>query len=117
MRAAALWLAIWLALAAILTLPLGVHAAPPHRPASLIVQGTGSFVLYRIYASPCLPETEQAIGVTDSSFFRRALVVYSDKAVEACWHTDLSDGKVTIFTATGNRHDIPMQSFRPERKA
>jgi hypothetical protein len=117
MRAAALWLAIALALAAILSVPLGVHAAPPHQPASLIVQGTGSFVLYRIYAAPCLPETEKAIGVTDSSFFRRALVVYSDKSIEACWHTDLTDGNVTIFTATGNRHDIPMKLFRPERKA
>lgn len=119
MKAAALWLAIALALAAILSLPLAVHAAPKQKPqASLIAQQVGGmWTVFRIFDAPCPPETLSAISAIDPQYFRRALVVFSDKAVDACWHTDLSDGNVTIFSVTLNRYDVPMKSFRTERKA
>jgi hypothetical protein len=117
-RATALWLAIVLALAAILSHPLAVHAVPAKPAASLIVQASGgSFLLFRIWDQPCPKETLQALGTENGEHVRRASVVFGDKAVDACWHTDLSDGNVTIFSVTLNRYDVPLKLFRPERKA
>ena len=115
-------LAIALALAAILSLPLALHAAPvgAQPPASVITSRPSSGIhLIRLFADEaCSAESFEATGAQERDFYRRALVVWSTFEVsEACWLTLPEGGTVTLYTEGLIELTVPTSIFRPEQHA